>query len=70
MERALRQTAVPPTHYWIEGIHEPSPTGFLHVREDPGGGRETSVYERGSHEAIARHPTADAACARLRQLLN
>ncbi|MGW6140579.1 hypothetical protein ACWFRM_32665 [Streptomyces sp. NPDC055144] len=72
LERALRQAAVPPTHYWIEGVHEPSPTptDFLYVREDPGGGWETGAYERGTHETIARHPTEDAACAHLWQLLN
>ncbi|MGW6354498.1 hypothetical protein ACWFR5_04650 [Streptomyces sp. NPDC055092] len=72
LERALRQADVPPTHYWIEGVHEPSPTptDFLYVREDPGGGWETGAYERGTHETIARHPTEEAACAHLWQLLN
>jgi hypothetical protein len=63
---------VPPTHYWIEGVHEPSPTptDFLCLREDPGEGWETGAYERGTREAIARHPTEDAARAHLWQLLN
>ncbi|MFC9499942.1 hypothetical protein [Streptomyces sp. NPDC056982] len=48
LEHALRQAAVPPTHYWIEGVHEPSPTptDFLYVREDPGGGWERGVRAR------------------------
>ncbi|WP_326708971.1 hypothetical protein OG758_05935 [Streptomyces sp. NBC_01474] len=72
LEHALRQAAVPPTHYWIEGVHEPSPTptDFLYVREEPGGGWETGAYERGTHKTIARHPTEGAACAHLWQLLN
>ncbi|MET7538198.1 hypothetical protein ACFVY1_17605 [Streptomyces sp. NPDC058293] len=72
LEHALRQAAVPPTHYWIEGVHEPSPTptDFLYVREDAGGGWGTGAYERSTHETIARHPTEDAACAHLWQLLN
>jgi hypothetical protein len=65
LEHALRQAAVPPTHYWIEGVHEPSPTptDFLYVREDAGGGWETGAYERGTHETIARDPTEGPAYA-------
>ncbi len=72
VEHALRQAAVPPTHYWIEGVREasPAPTDFLHVCEDPGRGRETGVYERGSHETIARHPAEGSGCAHLWQLPN
>ncbi|MFD0515256.1 hypothetical protein ACFQ0Q_42690 [Streptomyces aureus] len=64
LEHALRQAAVPPTHYWIEGVHEPSPTptDFLYVREEPGGagrpGRTSAVPTRRSLGIPRRAPPA------------
>ncbi|MER7045005.1 hypothetical protein ABT391_08825 [Streptomyces jumonjinensis] len=71
LHRALRQAAVPPGHYWIESVHEPSPTpvDFLWLRGGPDGSWETGVYERGASHLIARHSSEAAACAHLRELL-
>ncbi|WP_329012689.1 hypothetical protein [Streptomyces sp. NBC_00690] len=53
--------------YRIEGVHEPVPTpvDFLFLRQGRDGGWETGVYERGSHQVIARHSTEAGACTHL-----
>ncbi|MER5768604.1 hypothetical protein [Streptomyces sp. NPDC001985] len=68
---ALSAAGVADGHYHIEGVHEPAPTppDFLYLRRAPDGGWETGVYERGAHQAIARHPSESAACAHLLRLL-
>ncbi|WDN55020.1 hypothetical protein [Streptomyces clavuligerus] len=77
--RALRETlraaGVADTYYRIEGVHEPAPTppDFLYLRSDPDGSAgiwETGVYERGVHQAIARHAHESDACAHLLRLLS
>ncbi|WP_228044752.1 hypothetical protein [Streptomyces ferrugineus] len=62
---------MPSEHYWIEGVHEPTPTppDFVYLRARPDGGWETGVFERGTYEPAAEHPTEAAACAHLRTLL-
>lgn len=39
LERALREAGVPDAYYWIEGVHEPTPTppDFVYLRTRPGG---------------------------------
>ncbi|MDX2680551.1 hypothetical protein [Streptomyces soliscabiei] len=71
LDRALQEAGVPPEHYWIEAVHEPTPTppDFVYLRTLPGGRWETGVFERGVHEPVATHPTEAAACAHLRTLL-
>lgn len=70
LERALRETGVPAAYYWIEGVHEPTPTppDFVYLRRATEGW-ETGVYERGTYEPVATHTTEADACAHLRGLL-
>ncbi|WP_405858880.1 hypothetical protein OG361_31380 [Streptomyces sp. NBC_00090] len=45
LERALREAGVPEAYYWIEGVHEPTPTppDFVYLRTRPGGPADRPV---------------------------
>ncbi|MEU5899621.1 hypothetical protein [Streptomyces venezuelae] len=74
---ALRAAGVADGYYWIDGVHEPSPTppDFVYLRRDGGGAGEAGewevgTYERGTHQPLARYGDEAAACAHLlRQLI-
>lgn len=59
LHTALVEAHIPGGYYWIEGVHEPSPTptDFLFVRRGPDGGWETGAFERGAYDVLTRHPT-------------
>ncbi|MER6910092.1 hypothetical protein ABT354_00245 [Streptomyces sp. NPDC000594] len=71
LREALRAAGVADAYYHVEGVHEPVPTPPDHVflRRGPEGGWETGVYERGSHEVMARHSRESDACDRLWRML-
>lgn len=71
LREALRTARVADGHYWIEGVHEPTPTPVDHLflRADGRGGWQVGAYERGTHEVIAVHDGEAAACAHLLRLL-
>ncbi|WP_431038502.1 hypothetical protein ACQYWQ_27995 [Streptomyces sp. P6-2-1] len=70
---ALRAAGLPPSVYWIEGVHQPAPLppDFLYLRRTPRGTArwETGGYERGRWTPYAHHADERAACAHLRHLL-
>ncbi|MFH8609909.1 hypothetical protein ACH4D5_20745 [Streptomyces sp. NPDC018029] len=69
---ALRAAHVADGYYWIEGVHEPTPTppDFVYLRRIEDGAWEVGTYERGAHHPLARHAVEAAACAHLlRQLI-
>ncbi|MDP9947353.1 MULTISPECIES: hypothetical protein [Streptomyces] len=71
LHTALVEAHIPGGYYWIEGVHEPSPTptDFLFVRRGPDGGWETGAFERGAYDVLTRHPDEAAACGHLLKLL-
>ncbi|WP_407548599.1 hypothetical protein QOM21_05535 [Streptomyces sp. Pv4-95] len=71
LRAALRAAGVADGYYRIEGVHEPGPTppDFLFLRSTGDGAWETGAYERGVYQTISRHPSEEAACAHLWQLL-
>lgn len=71
-EAALRAAGVADGYYWIDGVHEPSPTppDFVYLRrvgggEWEGGEWEVGTYERGAHQPLARYGDEAVACADL-----
>ncbi|MFE4336888.1 hypothetical protein ACFRQM_48500 [Streptomyces sp. NPDC056831] len=71
LHAVLSEAGVADGYYRIEGVHEPvpTPTDFLFLRQASDGAWETGVYERGTYEVIARHPSEQIACAHLLRLL-
>lgn len=73
LRTVLRALDVRDCHYYIEGVHEPSPlpTDFLYLRHSRTAPDiwETGAYERGSWETVARHTREESACAHLLHLL-
>ncbi|MBT2505470.1 hypothetical protein J7I98_06040 [Streptomyces sp. ISL-98] len=71
LRAALLAAGVPDGYYRIAGVHEPAPTppDFVFLREDPAGGWETGVYERGAYHVGLRHLSEADACAHLLRLL-
>ncbi|MFI7320918.1 hypothetical protein [Streptomyces venezuelae] len=68
---ALRAAGIADGYYWIDGVHEPSPTppDFVYLRRIGGGEWEVGTYERGVHQPLAHYRDEAAACAHLlRQL--
>ncbi|MFD5712526.1 hypothetical protein ACFWHW_19400 [Streptomyces pharetrae] len=73
LHTALRTAGVADGHYFIQGVHEPSPppTDFLYLRHAPDepGMWEVGAYERGTWESITRHRREADACTHLLRLL-
>ncbi|MFH9015610.1 hypothetical protein ACH4C6_30095 [Streptomyces sp. NPDC017943] len=73
LRTVLRARGVQDGHYYIEGVHQPSPlpTDFLYLRRSTAvpGTWETGAHERGTWEAIAWHAHEEHACAHLLRLL-
>ncbi|MFD7702145.1 hypothetical protein [Streptomyces caelestis] len=73
LHAALRAAGVASGHYWIQGVHEPSPppTDFLYLRPSPTspGAWEVGAYERGTWETITQHARETDACTHLLRLL-
>lgn len=69
---ALRDAGVADGYYWIEGVHEPSPTppDFVYLRRvEEDETWESGTYERGTRHPLARHADEGEACAQLLRLL-
>ncbi|MCF3120960.1 MULTISPECIES: hypothetical protein [Streptomyces] len=64
---ALRAARVSDGYYWIEGVHEPTPTptDFLYLRRIEDGEWEVGAYEQGTRHPFARHQDESVACAHL-----
>ncbi|MCP3767676.1 hypothetical protein [Streptomyces sp. MAR25Y5] len=73
LHAVLRALGVRDGHYYIEGVHEPSPlpTDFLYLRRSRAAPDmwETGAYERGTWETVTRHAREESACAHLLRLL-
>lgn len=69
LHRALREAGVAEGYYRIEGLHEPAPApvDYLFLRHRAGVW-ETGVYERGTHEVLARTGSEAEACQHLYRL--
>ncbi|MEU6122172.1 hypothetical protein [Streptomyces sp. NPDC047123] len=63
----LRAAHVADGYYWIEGVHEPTPTppDFVYLRATGDGAWEVGIYERGTRHPLARHTDEATACAHL-----
>ncbi|MFC9950784.1 hypothetical protein [Streptomyces prasinus] len=73
LHAVLRALGVRDGHYYIEGVHEPSPlpTDFLYLRRSRAAPDmwETGAYERGAWETVTRHAREESACTHLLRLL-
>lgn len=75
LHTALRARGVAEGHYFIEGVHEPSPLppDFLYLRRCRQATAyltwETGAYERGAWHPVTRRADEADACADLLRLL-
>ncbi|CAM5580937.1 hypothetical protein SALBM135S_02712 [Streptomyces alboniger] len=68
---ALRAARVADGYYWLEGVHEPTPTppDFVYLRGADDGAWEVGTYERGAHHPLTLHGDEASACAHVLRLL-